>query len=359
MGDREGRMGNTWGISGPTFLVLYIVLALVGAVIAGRELTVSTRAPRAVRRSRRFADPPPAVPVAPIADSSVDPFELAYLAGGTDRVATVAIVELVARGELRIDTTGTLAVPTPVTPMSTDDPVETVFASAPTATKALSATDDIDELVLENVSNYGMFRRSDIARSLKDSRAIAALRRRALDHGYLTTTDPRRKRTRLCVIAGAILALGLARLVVGLSRGRPVEFLVIVLIGIGIATVCGYVSVREECRRTIEGSALVLRYATTPANLLAPPMAVAASGLPALADRELATCLETGGEVRFFGRVQTLGVFGGWLDHVISGYTLGGRGGWAGGHHCGCGGHSYGGGGGGCGGGGCGGGCGG
>ena len=51
-------MGNTWGISGPTFLVLYIVLALVGAVIAGRELTVSTRAPRAVRRSRRFADPP-------------------------------------------------------------------------------------------------------------------------------------------------------------------------------------------------------------------------------------------------------------------------------------------------------------
>jgi uncharacterized protein (TIGR04222 family) len=305
-------MGDTWGISGPAFLALYIGLAIVGAAVAARPMSVRSTA--AARPAALPLHLPTTVPAGPaVAQPLLHHYELACIAGGADRVATVAICDLITDGRLRIDSSGYLTVPTPDA-AATDD-----------------ATDDITDVVLGTARYRGPARRADIARALDQSPAMKSLRQRAIDDGYLVMVDLRPQRRRLVLVAVALVALGLARLMVGMSRHHPVELLVFAIAVITIASVKGCRALREEARVTIEGSALVIRYATAPADQIAPPMAVAASGSSALEDRAVANLLDLGKSVHFFGRVESLGMLGNWLDRVLAGVASSGHGGGGGG----------------------------
>lgn len=83
-------MGQPWGLSGPQFLVVY-------GVGFGVILLITAIAWQFVRGlpSRRPARP-------------LDHYEVAFLAGGKQRVAEVVIAELIDRGALRVDGRGRL-----------------------------------------------------------------------------------------------------------------------------------------------------------------------------------------------------------------------------------------------------------
>jgi uncharacterized protein (TIGR04222 family) len=186
---------DTWGISGPQFLLLYVALfavTVLGVVLARR---------RALAVPRHGA----AVP------ARLDPYEAAFLNGGSALVATTALTSLLRDGFLtstsrrgRRVRLGGRAAP-PAGAHAVEWATYQLVAAQPDRTLA------------------------DVQAALGREPAVAAVRER-LRLGGLAPTPEQRARYRAAGLWFApLVGLGVARVAAGSANGHPVGFLVALL----------------------------------------------------------------------------------------------------------------------------------
>ncbi|MHC1562285.1 TIGR04222 domain-containing membrane protein [Actinomycetospora sp. C-140] len=305
-------MGPTWGISGPLFLLVYVVL-LVAAAIVGPMLRRSLDR-RSARDHGEAAAP----------DASVE--DLALLAGGRRRLVEAAIARLVEGGVLRVSTDRRLG-----------------FTGRP-------PIGELDETVVGAVEARPSTTAGIVARTTP-SAAVRDLETGAQRRGLLH--DPaavRRTKTIGTIAAVAVFVLGVARVAAGIARDAAVGVLVVLVV---VAAVVSFTTLFVSTRRVTPRGTATLSQAWSR------EMQSRTGGAPAhgrAPGAVLAGSLGVAGLVAVFGLSS-------YPDPQLAGLLAapvgGGGGGWDGGSDGGssCG-SSCGGGGGGCGGGG-GGGCGG
>jgi uncharacterized protein (TIGR04222 family) len=219
---------DTWGISGPTFLLAYVVLAVavVMAAIRARRTLVTTAAERLAGR---------------LDDR---PYDVAYLNGGADLALTAALSAMYRTGT--ISTSGRGVVVAATRPESRADELERAVhhvAAAPVSRHRLAAAGAV-------------------------ASALHRIEQRLISAGLLLSAE-RRRRIRL---AGAwvlvVAALGVVRVMAGLANGRPVLFLILLVL---LTLAVGVLLVLRVPRRTRAGDALLRRLAADH-HVLSPSM---------------------------------------------------------------------------------------
>lgn len=305
-------MGQPWGLSGPQFLVVYAVgfgaVLLITAVV--RQVLRGLPSRRPVRQ--------------------LDHYEVAFLAGGKQRVAEVVIAEMVDRGALRVDSKGRL---TPADPSALGGPFAAAIGSIPASGMSTNA-------VRSKIgSDPGI--KEVVARVRADGLIMSADRLTVLRWAFV-------------LLMSALLGTGIARIMEGKDNHRPVGDLVTLVVLSAIIGVWILSAIWKSANTTRYG-----RYQLR--KLRRAPLA-AAAGSP------LAGAAVPGGQYGFQDggfaagpALATAAVFGVALwgfkavpDQTIRAALIAGLPGTSGASNCG-GGSSCGGGGGGCGGGGCGG----
>ncbi|WP_290062969.1 TIGR04222 domain-containing membrane protein, partial [Amycolatopsis solani] len=203
-------MDDPWGISGPDFVVLYI--ALLGAVLLIRRVVSGV----ASRRAQRVDDG------RPVAPPTV--YQLAFLAGGPDRAVDAAIAALVDRGQLRVNSYKQVS-----------------QAGARPSEPLEQAVYDVAQLKTT----------AAIRARVRGSAVMRALETGLDQQGLLASAAAERQaRTFGLFLQLAVLALGLVRLVNGLSLGRPVGVLVfLVLLAAVLAIVAAVRRSKTGARR--------------------------------------------------------------------------------------------------------------
>jgi uncharacterized protein (TIGR04222 family) len=183
-------MGDTWGISGPTFLRAYLVvgaIVLIGTLVLRRHVFGGASA-----------------------SGSVSPEQAAYLNGGRRLAVYAALGGLRTAGAIDLDGSRRLrqAGPMPAGSTALDQAVYNAVGQRP--------------------------------RDLVGDRWVAdALQRIRYDlerAGLLTTVDKRRAASAGPLVLLALFAVGVARLVAGIANDKPVGYLVLTLIVLGVVT---------------------------------------------------------------------------------------------------------------------------
>ncbi|MBN6038768.1 TIGR04222 domain-containing membrane protein [Amycolatopsis sp. 195334CR] len=190
-------MDEPWGLSGPDFLVLYaFLLALPLAVALVGRLALASGGNRAAT-----------------AYTPGNVYEVAFLAGGADRVVDTAVASLLERGLARADSTGRVrGVGNPPA-----DPVELA----------------VHKVIVRRSSS----KMPDLRRELRKSQVLRGMTKHLTDAGLIRPTGGRVVlRRAVYVLYLLILALGVLRLVNGIVRDRPVGFLVFLVVAAAIAT---------------------------------------------------------------------------------------------------------------------------
>jgi uncharacterized protein (TIGR04222 family) len=212
---------NTWGISGPQFLVLYAALfavTLVGVVLARRRVLASgDRAAVAAH---------------------LDPYQAAYLNGGGDLAVLNAASNLLRRGSLA--NAG----------RRRGQQARLVAGAAPDA-----AAHPVEWALYQQVAATPNRRLKDLQGALTQAPALAALGERLRLDGLAPTPEQRARYRRMGLWFAPLLALGVARLVAGTANGRPVGFLVLFLlvtVVVAAALVLRAPDATELGRRTLE-----------------------------------------------------------------------------------------------------------
>ncbi|MFJ6196525.1 TIGR04222 domain-containing membrane protein [Micromonospora sp. NPDC092111] len=184
--------GDTWGIPGPLFLKLYLmvaVVAVVGTVLHRRRLTAG----------------PDSVGV-----DQLGPQQVAYLNGGDQLAVWAALGGLRGAGaiDVRPDRKLIAAGPLPagITPLD--------YAIRQAAGRPVAAR--------------------ELRRDSGVARALERLRQGLEQHGLLIDADGIRALRRGRNLLLGLLVLGLVRLVAGLVNGRPVGWLLLALLGLGV-----------------------------------------------------------------------------------------------------------------------------
>jgi uncharacterized protein (TIGR04222 family) len=219
---------DTWGISGPTFLLAYVVLA-VAVVVA------------AVRARRALTDVSADRPAGRIDDR---PYDVAHLNGGADLALTAALSAMHRTGT--IATSGRGVVVATARPESRADELERAVhhaAAAPVSRHRLAAAGAV-------------------------ASALHRIEQRLVAAGLVLDAQ-RRQRIRL--VGGWVLvvaALGVVRVVAGAANGRPVGFLIVLVL---VVLAVGLLLVLRVPRRTRAGDALLRRLAADH-HLLSPSM---------------------------------------------------------------------------------------
>ena len=208
---------DTWGISGPTFLLAYVVLAfavVVAAVRTRRALTDSAQRPTGRLDER--------------------PYDVAYLNGGADLALTAALSAMHRTGT--IATAGRGVVVASARPDARADELErSVHHAAATAVP-----------------------RRQLAAAGAVASALHRIEQRLIAAGLLLSGE---RRARIRLVGGWVLvvaALGLARTVAGVANGRPAGFLIVL---VALLLVVGVLLVARVPRRTRAGDALLRRLA--------------------------------------------------------------------------------------------------
>ncbi|SEF47128.1 TIGR04222 domain-containing protein [Thermomonospora echinospora] len=186
--------GDTWGISGPDFLLIYVAAAIVllGAALAARRWACRGRPPQ----------------------GDLDAYELAYLVGGMRRAVAASVAALRAEGAINVARKGKLRdVREPQTSRTELD--QAVFA-------------EVRHLDRPGVRQIG---------NMSKVRAAADRIRDGLVAKGLLAGPAERAQARLATVPLLILlAIGVVRLVAGLQNHRPVWFLVIAMGVVAVVT---------------------------------------------------------------------------------------------------------------------------
>lgn len=181
-------MGDTWGISGPTFLLAYAVLAAIVLIAS-------------IRARRRIAGPRDAEPVRGIARQ---PHDIAYLNGGAELAVVSALTALRLRGAIWSERGNAQRVPR--TAPGSDGLERAVHAAveSPTHRKVIPADRGV-------------------------AAALAVIEKRLTDAGLLLTDGQRRRIRGVGWWMVAVAGLGLVRLLAGIANAKPVGLLVVAL----------------------------------------------------------------------------------------------------------------------------------
>jgi len=294
---------DTWGISGPAFLLAYVVIAVAVGVTA-------------IRTRRRLADGSSQRRVTRLDGR---PYDVAYVNGGADLALCAALSAMYRAGT--ISTSGRGVVVAARRPDSRTDELERAIhhaAAAPVSRHQLAAAGAV-------------------------ASALHRIEQRLIADGLLLSTLDRQ---RIRVTGGwllAVAALGVVRVMAGYANGRPVVFLVVAVM---LVFVLGLLLIARAPRRTRAGDAL-LRQLAADHHALSPSMkpdwavygpagaalAVGVFGVGALwaADPAFATELAAQRATAGFGGY----VPGGGDSGGGSGSSCGGGGGGCGGGGCG------------------------
>ncbi|WP_433800510.1 TIGR04222 domain-containing membrane protein [Actinomycetospora sp. CA-084318] len=197
--DEVMTMAATWGITGPAFLGLWLLLAVVTLVLPHLARATAGRRPPG-------RDP----------DLTLTPAQLGVLAGGDDRAAAASIAGLLESGRLRADDSRRLCtVVGPVRPE--DDP----------------QLSDLDVRVLRDATTPRAA--SALVATVRHAPEIGELGEQLVARGLLHDPAAIRRRVRRAWIPfGLVVVLGIARLAAGLGRGASVGFLVALLVVVGV-----------------------------------------------------------------------------------------------------------------------------
>ncbi|UUV33558.1 TIGR04222 domain-containing membrane protein [Amycolatopsis roodepoortensis] len=216
-------MEDTWGIPGPTFLAIYGAL-IVFPVVVGLVWTIAVKLGAKAPRGT-VSGPEPTV------------YELAYLAGGPDRVVDTAIAALVDRGTLRVSSSKQLQLTGP----EPADPIEKAVAKG--ARPGYNATT------------------RGIRDRLRMSGPMQALAKGLETRGLVVADRTPRIRQVVYFLYLAVLVLGVVRLIAGIAGDRPVGYLIPLLISAVFATVISRAlkNKRPGPRPTSEGGRILHR----------------------------------------------------------------------------------------------------
>ncbi|WP_409493285.1 TIGR04222 domain-containing membrane protein [Amycolatopsis sp. cmx-11-12] len=216
-------MEDTWGIPGPTFLAIYGAL-LVFPLVVGLLWTIAVKLGRTTPRAA-VSGPEPTV------------YELAYLAGGPDRVVDTAIAALVNRGTLRVSSLRKLQLAGP----EPADPIEKAVAKAARPG--------------HNSTTRGIRDR------LRMSGPMQALAKDLEARGLVVVDKtPQIRQVVFSIYLGALI-LGVVRLIAGIASDHPVGFLIFLVIVAGIATLLARAARNKRVgpRPTSEGDRVLHR----------------------------------------------------------------------------------------------------
>jgi uncharacterized protein (TIGR04222 family) len=191
---------NTWGISGPRFLLVYVVLfaATVGLVLVARRRALADRGEAAI-------------------PARLDPYEAAYLNGGSGLVATTAALGLLRDGLLA--STGRRGRP----------------ARLVTRARPEAGVHPVEWAAWELVAAQPKRSLADLRAALARSPAVDAVRERLRLGGLVPTPEQRARHRATGLWFVPLLALGAARVAAGSANGRPVGFLVALLLATVVA----------------------------------------------------------------------------------------------------------------------------
>jgi uncharacterized protein (TIGR04222 family) len=180
-------MGETWGISGPAFLVAYVVLGLAVWV--------------ATARARRALAEGPDRP----GPSDDHPHDLALLNGGAELAITSALTSMHLKGTVAPSRGEIVAVGSPD-----------------------RRADGLERAVHAAAASPVHRRRLPVTRPVRTE--LEAAEKRLVAHGLLLS-GPRRTAIRAVGWwTAAVAGLGFVRLLAGLGEGRPVGFLVVLVL---------------------------------------------------------------------------------------------------------------------------------
>jgi uncharacterized protein (TIGR04222 family) len=190
--------GDTWGISGPVFLLVYVVLAIVVTVL--------------VRRTRRaLIDVTPSRPVDRLAER---PYDVAHLNGGADLALCAALSAMRHSGTIAPAGRGMV-----------------VAAQRPDP-----RADELERAV--HHAAVAPVPRRQLAQAGAVASALHRIESRLVDAGLLLTPQQRDRIRRTAGWTLAVAVLGAIRIIAGLANGHPVGFLfvaVAVLVGMTVA----------------------------------------------------------------------------------------------------------------------------
>lgn len=190
---------ETWGVSGSTFLVIYVLLAAVALAVAV-GIRRSLRAGRAVSPDGLQSRPE----------------DVAYLNGGQDLAVYAALSAMHVDGS--IATSGPSSVG--------------IVRSAGAVPRQASG--------LQRAVHAAAARpvpRRTLPAEPRVAAALAEIRDRLERAGLILTADQRRSYRRPAFLMLAVLAFGVVRMVAGVSDGRPIGFLLFVLFLVAVTSV--------------------------------------------------------------------------------------------------------------------------
>ena len=193
---------ETWGVSGPTFLVIYVLLAVVVGVVAVH-----------IRRSLRAGRVGSSGPRSRWSEASADgldsrPEDVAYLNGGQDLAVYAALSAMHVDGS--IATSG---------PSSAG-----IVRSVGRARRQAGG--------LQHAIHAAAARpvpRRTLPAEPRVAGALAEIRDRLERAGLVLTDEQQRSYRRPAFLVLAVLVFGVVRMIAGVSGGRPVGYLLFVL----------------------------------------------------------------------------------------------------------------------------------
>jgi uncharacterized protein (TIGR04222 family) len=196
-------MTDTWGIPGPAFAGIYLFLILIPAVLAAVQVGRARVGRQPGQQLRSLG-------------------EVAMLAGGPVRVTDTVVADLVDREQLRFDSLGRLH-----------------------RTSLHQPSDELGKAAVALVRPTGSSL-DTIRWDMRDSEPVKQLRDGLVERGLLIDAREVRRPWKFAAIAyGALLLLGVVRLISGASAGHPVGFLVALLVLVLIALVVSVVKAAD------------------------------------------------------------------------------------------------------------------
>lgn len=219
---------GTWGISGPTFAVLYGLLAVM---IAASWWLFRQQ----IRASRGFAVHP--------GEFSRRPQDLAYLNGGPQLAIFSALSAMRLLGWVTVSSGA----------------VQAVGHVGPGAT-------DLERAI--HVETAKPVHRLVLPAQWRVANTLDATAQRLVRAGLLVSDEARLRMRRIGLWMAGVAVLGAVRLVAGIQNGHPVGFLIVELLAVTVATI---VMLRAIPRRTEHGDQVMaelrsLQYDLDPAN---------------------------------------------------------------------------------------------
>ena len=192
---------NPFEMDGPNFLVLYFICIVIASVIAIVF--------RVVLSSMNFRDRKDSLP-------ELDPWQLAYLRGGSRAVAHTPIIDLAAKQLIVGDL----------------------------ATGRFAANRAVDQLRLDAIPS-AIYRSSQMGDGLRAERAAGTIayecekiKQGLEESGVLQSLDQRVGQVWPGILAfAAVLFFGIARLAIGIYRDKPVGYLLLLLVFAAVAAI--------------------------------------------------------------------------------------------------------------------------